>query len=52
MSSDGYKLVKAAARGDDAKVKRLLKAKTLDVDYVDDAEGKTKRRDWTALQAA
>ena len=27
MSSDGYKLLRAAAVGDDAKVKRLLKAK-------------------------
>ena len=31
MSSDGAKLVRAAAAGDDAKVKRLLKAK-VDVD--------------------
>jgi len=31
MSSDGEKLVRAAAKGDDAKVKRLLKAK-VDVD--------------------
>ena len=32
MSSDGAKLVRAAGVGDDAKVKRLLKAK-VDVDY-------------------
>ena len=32
MSSDALKLVKAAAAGDDAKVKRLLKAK-VDVNY-------------------
>ena len=31
MSSDAAKLVRAAAKGDDAKVKRLLKAKA-DVD--------------------
>ena len=32
MSGDALKLVKAAAAGDDAKVKRLLKAK-VDVNY-------------------
>ena len=32
MSSDGAKLVRAASKGDDAKVKRLLKAK-VDVNY-------------------
>ena len=32
MASDGAKLVRAAQAGDDAKVKRLLKAKA-DVDY-------------------
>ena len=45
MSSDGAKLVRAARVGDDAKVKRLLKAMTLDVDYVDDVEGKTNMGD-------
>ena len=41
MSSDGAKLVRAARVGDDAKVKRLLKAK-VDVNYgVDGTEGCT-----------
>ena len=41
MSSDGAKLVHAARVGDDAKVKRLLKAK-VDVNYgVDGTEGCT-----------
>ena len=34
MASDGAKLVRAARAGDDAKVKRLLKAK-VDVDHVE-----------------
>ena len=49
MSSDGAKLVRAAAAGNDAKVKRLLKAKA-DVDaVVRDEEGLT---GVTALQEA
>ena len=38
MSSDGAKLVRAAATGNDAKVKRLLKAK-VDVDSACTLEG-------------
>ena len=43
MLSDAAKLVRAAGKGDDAKVKRLLKAKA-DVDYVIDG--------YTALRTA
>ena len=47
MSSDGAKLVRAAETGNDAKVKRLLKAK-VDVDF-----GVTRRDSGiTALQEA
>ena len=49
MSSDGAKLVRAAGAGDDAKVKRLLKAKA-DVNYgVTGNDGGSKL---TALQEA
>ena len=40
MSSDGAKLVRAAAKGDDAKVKRLLKAK-VDVNYGETIDGRS-----------
>ena len=48
MLSDGAKLVRAAAKGDDAKVKRLLKAKA-DVDNAITLRGVSGS---TALQAA
>ena len=49
MSSDGAKLVRAASWGDDAKVKRLLKAK-VDVNAgVDNGNGVA---GFTALQEA
>ena len=44
----GRKLVEAAGWGDIAQLKRLLKAKTLDVDYLS-ADGRTSA---TALQMA
>ena len=48
MSSDGAKLVRAAGAGDDAKVKRLLKAK---VDVNHGEEGDEGSSGITALQA-
>ena len=51
MSSDGAKLVRAAQAGDDAKVKRLLKAKA-DVDECAPVEGVNGYRLCTALTAA
>ena len=48
MSSDGAKLVRAARTGDDAKVKRLLKAK-VDVNHGELING---RGGVTALQVA
>ncbi len=47
MLSDGAKLVRAAQAGDDAKVKRLLKAK-VDVNAITTLDGESA----TALQAA
>ena len=47
MSSNGEKLMRAAGAGDDAKVKRLLKAKA-DVNAADTLRGTS----FTALQAA
>ena len=40
MSSDGAKLLRAAGAGDDAKVKRLLKAKA-DVNHKESEHGVT-----------
>ena len=51
MSSDAAKLVHAARKGDDAKVKRLLKAKA-DVDEFAPVEGVNGYRLCTALTAA
>ena len=49
MSSDAAKLVRAAGAGDDAKVKRLLKAR-VDVNHGD--EGEEGSSGITALQEA
>jgi len=49
MSSDGAKLVRAAGVGDDAKVKRLLKAK---VDVNASVASKSGKSGLTALHTA